>query len=52
MWLFQNFEFVESWKAIAVVTTGIFAFFALTHENKDKTTGRLTKWGLVGSSVY
>jgi hypothetical protein len=49
MWLFQDFGFVEWWKAIAVVTTGIFACFALTHENKDKDTGRLTKWGVVAT---
>ena len=44
---FQDFGFVEWWKAIAVILTGIFAFFALTQENKDKKTGKLTKWGKV-----
>jgi hypothetical protein len=45
--LFQDFGFVEWWKAIAVVLTGIFAFLALTQENKDKETGNLTKWGMI-----
>jgi hypothetical protein len=44
---FQDFGFVEWWKAIAVVLTGAFAFLALTRENKDKSTGRLTVWGRV-----
>jgi hypothetical protein len=45
--LFQDFGFVEWWKALAVVLTGIFAFLALTKENKDKKTGALTTWGKI-----
>jgi hypothetical protein len=44
---FQDFGFVEWWKAVAVVLTGAFAFLALTRENKDKRTGKLTVWGRV-----
>jgi hypothetical protein len=43
----HDFGFVEWWKAIAIVLTGIFAFLALTKENKDKKTGKLTRWGTI-----
>ncbi len=43
---FQDFGFVEWWKAIAVVLTGIFALLALLKDNKGKK-GKLTKWGMV-----
>ena len=43
----QDFGFVEWWKAIAVVLTGFFAFLALIGENKDKKTGKLTRWGMI-----
>jgi hypothetical protein len=44
---FYDFGFVEWWKAIAVILTGVFAFLALTKENKNNETKRLTKWGKI-----
>jgi hypothetical protein len=45
----RDFGFVEWWKAVAVVLTGIFALIALLKDNKDKR-GQLTKWGMLAIS--
>jgi hypothetical protein len=45
--IFQDFGFVQWWKAIAVVLTGFFTFLAVVQDNRDKKTGKLTKWGII-----
>jgi hypothetical protein len=40
-------DFVSAWKAISIGFTGLFGLMGLLTENKDKDTGKLTKWGMV-----
>jgi hypothetical protein len=43
----NTLDFVTAWKAISILLTGAFGVMGLLKEFKDKTTGKITKWGAV-----
>jgi len=38
---------VPFWKTVSIVLTGLFGIFGLLTEYRDKSSGRLTKWGWI-----
>jgi hypothetical protein len=40
-------DFVSAWKAVSIALTGAFGMVGMLTENKDKETGKLTRWGRV-----
>jgi hypothetical protein len=45
--VFTNFSFIQAWKAVSIVLTGLFGILGLLTNFKDKQTGKITNWGWV-----
>jgi hypothetical protein len=44
---FASFDFVTWWKATSIFFTGLFGVLGLLTEYKNKTTGKITRWGWI-----